>query len=82
MDELIERLALRLAKSEGWDVETVNLENPRMKKWMSVAQYCLEEIYSYLRQEELSFDDLDVSARYDWGAGCNTPGAKVEDFNN
>jgi hypothetical protein len=40
MDELIERLALRLAKSEGWNVETVNPENPRMKKWMSMAQSC------------------------------------------
>lgn len=67
MDELIERLALRLAKSEGWEVETVNLENPRMKKWMSMAQSCLEEIDIFLKEEEMTFDDLEVSDRYDWG---------------
>lgn len=66
-DELIERLVRRIAKAEGWDIgdiKRVDPENPRLKKWVALAQSCLQEIDTFLNEEEISFEDLEISARY------------------
>jgi hypothetical protein len=57
-NQLIERLALCLAKSEGWVVTEVHPENPRMRRWLSLAQACWEEIEGFLEDEGLPLEDL------------------------
>jgi hypothetical protein len=64
-DELIERLARRLAKVQGWDIGDINLENPRIREWMLMAQVCLGEIEEFLAEEEIVFEDLEISSRYE-----------------
>ena len=64
-DELIERLARRLAKVQGWDMGNINLENPRIRAYMLMAQACLGEIETFLAEEEIAFEDLEISSRYE-----------------
>lgn len=64
-DELIERLARRLAKVQGWEIGSIDPENPRMKQWLLMAQVCLGEIETFLAEEEIAFEDLEISARYE-----------------
>jgi hypothetical protein len=64
-DELIERLARRLAKVQGWDIGDINLENPRIREWLLMAQVCLGEIETFLAEEEIAFEDLEISSRYE-----------------
>ena len=67
MDELIERLVRHMAKAEGWeigDIKRVDPDNPRLRKWVAIAQSCLQEIDTFLSEEEISFEDLEISARY------------------
>jgi hypothetical protein len=62
--ELIERLAIVLAKGEGWEVQDINGDNPRMKIYLKMAAACLGEIDNYLEEQEIEFGDLEVSSRY------------------
>lgn len=62
--ELIERLAVVLAKGEGWEVQDINGDNPRMKIYLKMAASCLGEIDNYLEEQEIEFGDLEVSSRY------------------
>lgn len=62
--ELIERLAVVLAKGEGWEVQDINGDNPRMKIYLKMAAACLGEIDNYLEEQEIEFGDLEVSSRY------------------
>jgi hypothetical protein len=72
MDELIERLVQRIAKLEGWEVRNIKKDDLtkkdliRLNQWEKIARSCLEEIDSFLNEEEISFEDLEVSARYNF----------------
>ena len=72
MDELIERLMQRIAKLEGWEVRDIKKDDLtkkdliRLNQWEKIARSCLEEIDSFLNEEEISFEDLEVSARYNF----------------
>jgi hypothetical protein len=61
--ELLERLALILAKTEGWEIEDIHAGNPRMKIYLKMAASCLGEIDNYLEEQEIEFGDLEVNAR-------------------
>ena len=63
--ELLERLALILAKTEGWEIEDIHGDNPRMKIYLKMAAACLGEIDNYLEEQEVEFGDLEVNARYE-----------------
>ena len=63
--ELLERLALILAQTEGWEVEDIHPGNPRMKIYLKMAASCLGEIDHYLEEQEIEFGDLEVNARYE-----------------
>ena len=63
--ELIERLAVVLAKGEGWEIQDINGDNPRMKIYLKMAAACLGEIDNYLEEQEIEFGDLEVNARYE-----------------
>lgn len=63
--ELIERLAVVLAKGEGWEVQDINGDNPRMKIYLKMAAACLGEIDNYLEEQEIEFADLEVGSRYE-----------------
>ena len=62
--ELIERLAVVLAKGEGWEVQDINGDNPRMKIYLKMTAACLGEIDNYLEEQKIEFGDLEVSSRY------------------
>lgn len=62
--ELLERLAVVLAKGEGWEIEDIHGDNPRMKIYLKMAASCLSEIDNYLEEQEIEFGDLEVSSRY------------------
>ena len=62
--ELIKRLAVVLAKGEGWEVQDIHGDNPRMKIYLKMAAACLGEIDNYLEEQEIEFGDLEVSSRY------------------
>ena len=64
--ELIERLALILAQTEGWEIEDIHPGNPRMKVYLKMAASCLGEIDNYLEEQEIKFGDLEVSSRYEF----------------
>lgn len=63
--ELLERLALILAKTEGWEIEDIHPGNPRMKVYLKMAAACLGEIDSYLEEQEVEFGDLEVNGSYE-----------------
>ncbi|MEG3920687.1 hypothetical protein QUA07_16355 [Microcoleus sp. T3_A4] len=63
--ELVERLAIILAKTEGWEIEDIHGSNPRMKIYLNMAAACLGEIDNYLEEQEVEFADLEVNARYE-----------------
>ena len=63
--ELIQRLALILAQTEGWEIEDIHGDNPRMKVYLKMAAGCLGEIDNYLEEQEIEFGDLEVSYRYE-----------------
>ncbi|MEG4959832.1 MULTISPECIES: hypothetical protein [unclassified Microcoleus] len=63
--ELVERLALILAKTEGWEIEDIHGNNPRMKVYLKMAAACLGEIDNYLEEQAVEFADLEVNARYE-----------------
>lgn len=63
--ELLERLALVLAKTEGWEIEDIHGDNPRMKIYLNMAASCLGEIDNYLEEQGIEFGDLEVNARYE-----------------
>jgi molybdate-binding protein len=65
LDELIERLAIRLAKTNGYEIENIHSNNPRMKVYLKMAASCLGEIDNYLEEQEIEFGDLEVNARYE-----------------
>jgi hypothetical protein len=46
--ELLERLALILAKTEGWEIEDIHAGNPRMKIYLKMAASCLGEIANFV----------------------------------
>lgn len=63
--ELLERLALILAQTEGWEIEDIHGDNPRMKIYLNMAASCLDEIDNYLEEQGIEFADLEVNARYE-----------------
>ncbi len=63
--ELLERLALILAKTQGWEIEDIHGHNPRVKTYLKMAASCLGEIDNYLEEQEIEFGDLEVNARYE-----------------
>ncbi|MEG4023721.1 hypothetical protein [Microcoleus sp. S13C4] len=63
--ELVERLAIILAKTEGWEIGDIHGDNPRMKVYLKMAAACLGEIDNYLEEQEIEFADLEVSSRYE-----------------
>ena len=63
--ELLERLAIILAKTEGWEIEDIHGDNPRIKVYRKMAAACLGEIDHYLEEQEIEFADLEVNARYE-----------------
>lgn len=63
--ELVERLAIILAQTEGWEIEDIHGNNPRMKVYLKMAASCLGEIDNYLEEQEIEFADLEVSSRYE-----------------
>ena len=63
--ELLERLALILAQTEGWEIEDIHGNNPRMKVYLKMAAACLGETDSYLEEQGIEFGDLEVSSRYE-----------------
>lgn len=63
--ELIEKLAIVLAKEEGWEMEEICGDNPRMKIYLKMAASCLSEIDNYLEEQEIEFGDLEVASRYE-----------------
>ena len=63
--ELLERLAIILAKEEGWEIEDIHGDNPRMKIYLKMAASCLSEINLFLEEQEIEFGDLEVSYRYE-----------------
>lgn len=63
--ELVEKLAIVLAKGEGWEVQDINGDNPRMKIYLKMAASCLGEIDNYLEEQEIEFADLEVGSRYE-----------------
>ncbi|MEG4916307.1 hypothetical protein [Microcoleus sp. B7-D4] len=62
--ELLERLALILAQTEGWEIEDIHGGNPRMKVYRKMAAACLGETDNYLEEQGIEFADLEVNARY------------------
>jgi hypothetical protein len=69
--ELLERLALILAQTEGWEIEDIQGDNPRMKVYLKMAASCLVEIDNYLEEQEIEFGDLEVNARDEMPEGLN-----------
>jgi hypothetical protein len=63
--ELLERLALVLAQTEGWEIEDIHGDNPRMKVYLKMAASCLGEIDNYLEEQKIEFRDLEVASRYE-----------------
>ncbi|MEG4197319.1 hypothetical protein [Microcoleus sp. Pol12A5] len=63
--ELLERLAIILAKTEGWEIGDIHADNPRIKVYLKMAAACLGEIDNYLEEQEVEFGDLEVNARYE-----------------
>jgi hypothetical protein len=72
--ELLERLALILAKTEGWEIEDIHGDNSRKKLYLKMAASCLGEIDNYLEEQEIEFGDLEVNARYEMPQVLNQEG--------
>ena len=64
--ELLERLVLILAQTEGWEIEDIHGDNPRMKVYLKMAANCLGEIDNFLEEQEIEFGDLEVFSRYEF----------------
>lgn len=62
--ELIERLTLRLAKSQGYEFKNIHCDNARAQMYLQMAHACLNEIATFLEEEEEDFDNLEVLDRY------------------
>ena len=62
--ELLERVAIILAQTEGWEIKDIHGNNSRMKVYLKMAAACLGEIDNYLEEQEVEFGDLEVNARY------------------
>lgn len=63
--DLLERLTLILAQTEGWEPEDIHPGNPRMKVYRKMAAFCMGEIDSFLEEQHIEFKDLKVNARYE-----------------
>lgn len=62
--ELLERLAIILAKTEGWEIGDIHPGNPRMKVYLKMVAACLSGTDNYLEEQGIEFGDLEVNARY------------------
>lgn len=63
--ELVEELAIVLAQADGWNVANIHdNHNPRAKVYLKMASACLRRIDTFLEDEGIEFDDLDIKDRY------------------
>ena len=62
--QIIERLAKKLAKLNGWEWGEMNSENPIQQDYLKMAEYGLKEIHCFLKEEEIEFDDLELDENY------------------
>lgn len=63
--ELVEELAVVLAQADGWNVTNIhNSDNPRAKVYLKMAAACLRKIDTFLEDEGVEFDELDIGDRY------------------
>ncbi len=65
LQRLVETVAVKLAKTNGWEIENIHVGNPRIQGYLNMAESCLDEINSCLKEIEIEFEDLEVNARYE-----------------
>ncbi len=85
LDELIDRLALRIAKAESGRTKSEEVTLPseeqpekklneekatnrtkaaRLKRYRKLAELCILEIYDFLYDKNINFDELGIEERY------------------
>jgi hypothetical protein len=60
LHELIERLAVELARRQGYSMRDINTNNPKFQVYLAMAKVSLETIEWLLKEEGIKFKDLEV----------------------
>ncbi|MEG4007682.1 hypothetical protein QUA41_17480 [Microcoleus sp. Pol11C1] len=58
--ELIEILAVELARRQGCSIRNINTNNPKFQVYPAMAKVSLETIDGLLKEEGIKFKDLEV----------------------
>lgn len=58
--ELVEILAVELARRQGYSVRNINTNNPQFQVYPAMAKVSLETIDGLLKEEGIKFKDLEV----------------------
>ena len=62
LHELIEILAVELARRQGYSIRNINTNNPNFQVYPAMAKVSLETIDGLLKEEGIKFKDLEVYA--------------------
>lgn len=72
--ELIEILAVELARRQGYFIRNINSNNPKFQVYPAMAKVSLETIDGLLKEEGIKFKDLEV---YTIGQTSSSPSANI-----
>jgi hypothetical protein len=72
--ELIEILAVELARRQGDSIRNINTHNPKSQVYPAMAKVSLETIDELLKEEGIKFADLEV---YTIGQTSSSPSANI-----
>lgn len=74
LHELIEILAVELARRQGYSIRNSNTNNPKFQVYPAMAKVSLETIDGLLKEEGIKFADLEV---YAIGRTSSSPSANI-----
>jgi len=72
--ELIEKLAVELARPQGDSMRNINTNNPKLQVYPAMAKVSLETIDGLLKEEGIKFKELEV---YTIGRTSCSPSANI-----
>lgn len=74
LHELLERLAVELARRQGESIRNINTNNPKLQVYPAMAKVSLETIDGLLKEEGITFKELEV---YTIGQTSCSPSANI-----
>lgn len=72
--ELVERLAVELARRQGDSLRNINTNNPKFQVYPAMAKVSLETVDGLLKEEGITFKELEV---YTIGRTSCSPSANI-----